>query len=60
MARYFNETAVELLAPAGNFDIFKKVIQLGCDAVYFGGKNINMVDKLNQAFAREEAFHGVS
>lgn len=42
MARYFNEKAVELLAPAGNFDIFKKVIQLGCDAVYIGGKNLNM------------------
>jgi putative protease len=42
MARYFNRKQVELLAPAGNFEIFKEVIELGCDAVYFGGKNLNM------------------
>jgi putative protease len=42
MARYFNRKQVELLAPAGNFEIFKEVIKLGCDAVYFGGKNLNM------------------
>ncbi len=42
MARYFNRKAVELLAPAGNFKIFKGIIGLGCDAVYFGGKNLNM------------------
>lgn len=42
MARYFNNKEVELLAPAGNFEIFKEVIKLNCDAVYFGGKNLNM------------------
>ncbi len=42
MARYFNNKPVELLAPAGNFEIFKGIINLGCDAVYFGGKNLNM------------------
>lgn len=42
MARFFNGKPIELLAPAGNFEIFKEVIQLGCDAVYFGGKNLNM------------------
>lgn len=42
MARYFNNKVVELLAPAGNFEIFKEVIKLNCDAVYFGGKNLNM------------------
>lgn len=42
MARYFNKKQVELLAPAGNFEIFKEVIKLECDAVYFGGKNLNM------------------
>lgn len=42
MARFFNDKPVELLAPAGNFETFKGVIGLGCDAVYFGGKNLNM------------------
>ncbi len=42
MARFFNGKPIELLAPAGNFEIFKEVIQLDCDAVYFGGKNLNM------------------
>ncbi|WP_033166346.1 U32 family peptidase [Clostridium sp. KNHs205] len=42
MARFFNRKPIELLAPAGNFEIFKEVIQLDCDAVYFGGKNLNM------------------
>lgn len=42
MDRYFNNKKVELLAPAGTFDIFKEIITSGCDAVYFGGKNFNM------------------
>ncbi|MGB8451527.1 MAG: U32 family peptidase [Anaerocolumna sp.] len=42
MARYFNGKPIELLAPAGNFEIFKEAIHLGCDAAYFGGKNLNM------------------
>lgn len=42
MSRYFNEQEVELLAPAGNFEIFKQVINSGADAVYFGGKVLNM------------------
>lgn len=42
MARYFNGKAVELLAPAGNFEIFKQIIHLECDAAYFGGKHLNM------------------
>jgi putative protease len=28
---------LELLAPAGNLEILKKVVDAGCDAVYFGG-----------------------
>ena len=36
MARYFNGKEVELLAPAGTFEIFKTVIDANCDAVYFG------------------------
>lgn len=42
MARYFNGKEIELLAPAGTFDIFKEVVQSGCDAVYFGGPVLNM------------------
>ncbi|MEF9992232.1 MAG: peptidase U32 family protein [Romboutsia sp.] len=42
MSRYFNGQEVELLAPAGNFEIFKKVIYSGADAIYLGGKIFNM------------------
>ncbi|WP_338626676.1 U32 family peptidase [Clostridium baratii] len=42
MGRYFNNQEVELLAPAGNFEIFKEVIKSGADAVYLGGKIFNM------------------
>ncbi|MGK0468705.1 peptidase U32 family protein [Clostridium sp.] len=42
MSRYFNDKEVELLAPAGTFEIFEKVICSGADAVYFGGKKLNM------------------
>ncbi|WP_042276535.1 peptidase U32 family protein [[Clostridium] dakarense] len=42
MSRYFNNQEVELLAPAGNFDIFKDIIHSGADAVYLGGKIFNM------------------
>lgn len=42
MSRYFNGQEVELLAPAGNFEIFKEVITSGADAVYLGGKKFNM------------------
>ena len=42
MPRFFNDTEVELLAPCGTFEIFEKIIKLPCDAVYFGGKKLNM------------------
>ncbi|WP_379158345.1 peptidase U32 family protein [Paenibacillus sp. sgz5001063] len=42
MARFFNGKEIELLAPAGTFDIFKAVIESGCDAVYLGGPVLNM------------------
>ena len=42
MSRYFNGQEVELLAPVGNFEIFKEVIHSGADAVYLGGKIFNM------------------
>lgn len=40
--RKFNERIIELLAPAGNFDIFKSVVETKCDAIYFGGQTMNM------------------
>lgn len=40
--RYYKGKAIELLAPAGTFDIFKSVIHAACDAVYFGGSILNM------------------
>jgi putative protease len=42
MSRFFNDNEVELLAPAGTFEIFQKVIRSGADAVYLGGKKLNM------------------
>jgi putative protease len=42
MSRFFNDNEVELLAPAGTFEIFQKVIHSGADAVYLGGKKLNM------------------
>jgi putative protease len=53
--RYFNGRPVELLAPAGNFTIFKEVINAGCDAVYFGGKRFNMrLHRKDFNFSEEE------
>ena len=40
--RKFNERIVELLAPAGNFEIFQSVVETKCDAIYFGGQTLNM------------------
>ena len=60
MARYFNNKPVELLAPAGSFEIFKDIINLGCDAVYFGGKNLNMrLHRKDYNFTNEELSEAV-
>ena len=42
MSRFFNNKEIELLAPAGTFEIFEKVIHSGADAVYLGGKKLSM------------------
>lgn len=42
MSRHINHQAIELLAPAGTFDIFEGIIEANCDAVYFGGQVLNM------------------
>lgn len=40
--RFFKGKPLELLAPAGNFEIFKAVVETKCDAIYFGGQSLNM------------------
>ncbi|MBF4691911.1 U32 family peptidase [Fusibacter ferrireducens] len=40
--RFFKGRPLELLAPSGNFEIFKEVVQTKCDAIYFGGQSLNM------------------
>lgn len=42
MARYFNGKLIELLAPSGNMDTFRKMVEANCDAIYLGGKSLNM------------------
>jgi putative protease len=42
MAKFFNNKKIELLAPAGNMEIFKNVVKANCDAIYLGGKSLNM------------------
>jgi len=55
MSKFFHNKEVELLAPAGNFEIFKEVVQMNCDAIYFGGKNFNMrLHKKDHNFSDEE------
>ncbi len=60
MVRYFNNKPVELLAPAGNFEIFKEIITLKCDAAYFGGKILNMrLHRKNYNFTDQELSEAV-
>lgn len=40
--RSFSGKTIELLAPAGNFEIFEGIVNTGCDAIYFGGQQLNM------------------
>jgi putative protease len=42
MARYFNNKKVELLAPAGTMETFMSMVKANCDAIYLGGKSLNM------------------
>lgn len=60
VARYFNGREVELLAPAGTFEIFREVIESKCDAVYFGGPSLNMrLMRKGYNFTREEITEAV-
>ena len=61
MPRFFDNKKVELLAPAGTFDIFKGIIQAHCDAVYFGGKKFNMrLHRKDYNFSDEEMKEAIS
>jgi putative protease len=42
MARYFNNKKIELLAPSGTMETFKRMVHANCDAIYLGGKSLNM------------------
>jgi putative protease len=37
-----NKSQIELLAPAGNWEVLQAVAEAGADAVYAGGKRFNM------------------
>lgn len=53
--RFFNGKLVELLAPAGNYEIFKSILNSGADAFYFGGKAFNMrLHRKDFNFSNEE------
>ncbi len=57
MEHYFNNKVVELLAPAGTFEIFQNIVKEGCDAIYFGAKNLNMrLHRKNYNFEDKELF----
>lgn len=40
--RNFKGKNIELLGPAGNFEIFESVVMSKCDAIYLGGQAFNM------------------
>lgn len=40
--RNYKGKPLELLAPAGNFEIFESIVKSKCDAIYFGGQTLNM------------------
>lgn len=42
MARFFNNKKIELLAPSGTMETFKSIVKANCDAIYLGGKSLNM------------------
>jgi putative protease len=53
--RFFHQKPVELLAPAGTFAIFERIVNANCDAVYFGGKRFNMrLHRKDYNFTNEE------
>lgn len=40
--RYYNGRKIDLMAPAGNFENFKKIVKSNCDSIFLGGEKLNM------------------
>lgn len=60
MTKYFNEKKIELLAPSGNFETFKRMVEANCDAIYFGGKSLNMrMMRKGYNFSNEETIEAI-
>ena len=60
MTRYFNGKKVELLAPSGTMETFKSMVNANCDAIYFGGKSLNMrMMRKGYNFSAEETLEAV-
>ena len=53
-----NNKRVEILAPAGNFEVFKSAIASGCDALYIAGKSYGARAYANN-FSNEELFDAI-
>lgn len=61
MARLFGGRNIELLAPAGTFEILREILATPCDAVYLGGQNLNMrMIRKGYNLSREELAEAVS
>ncbi|WP_041808294.1 U32 family peptidase [Evansella cellulosilytica] len=61
MAKYFNHKKIELLAPSGNMDTFKQIVKANCDAIYLGGKSLNMrMIRKGYNFSNEEIKEAVN
>ncbi|SHJ27517.1 putative protease [Geosporobacter subterraneus DSM 17957] len=61
MSRFFNGKKIELLAPAGTMETFKSMVKANCDAIYFGGKNLNMrMIRKGFNFSNEEIHEAVN
>ena len=61
MSRFFNGKKIELLAPAGTMETFKSMVKANCDAIYFGGKNLNMrMIRKGFNFSNEEIYEAVN
>jgi len=61
MTRYFNNQEVELLAPAGNFEIFVELLSSKADAFYLGGKSLNMrMHRKNFNFTNDEILEAIN
>lgn len=60
MTKYFNGKKVELLAPSGTMETFRIMVNANCDAIYFGGKSLNMrMMRKGYNFSDEETIEAV-